>query len=135
MNFETKHSAVLERVANIDPVKYGKTRNFVDGDVTYLSPYISRGVISTKQVFHQVMEMGHPFWKVEKFIQELAWRDYWQQVWVAKKDQINEDLKRPQPVVLGEGISEAIVQANTGIEAIDEGIDKLYDTGYMHNSF
>ncbi|MEL7146386.1 MAG: FAD-binding domain-containing protein [Bacteroidota bacterium] len=133
MKFETAYDAIMDRVSQIDPVAYGKTRNFVDGDVTYLSPYISRGVISTKQLFHRVMELGHPFWKVEKFIQELAWRDYWQQAWIAKKDLINTDLKRPQPVVLGKGISESIVDARTGVQAIDEGIDSLYDSGYMHN--
>lgn len=31
-----------ECIDQIDPVKYGKTRNYIDGDVTYLSPYISR---------------------------------------------------------------------------------------------
>ena len=133
MKFETDYSTIMDRVSNINPVSYGKTRNFVDGDVTYLSPYISRGVISTRQLFHQVMEINEPFWKIEKFVQELAWRDYWQQVWVAKKDLINLDLKRPQPVVLGKGISESIVAANTGIEAIDNGIESLYETGYMHN--
>jgi len=30
----------------------------VDGAVTYLSPYISRGVISTRQVLESVLEEG-----------------------------------------------------------------------------
>ena len=134
MNFPTDLGAIVERVSNVDPVAYGKTRNFVDGDVTYLSPYISRGVISTKMLFDRVLASSEPFWKIEKYVQELAWRDYWQQVWIAKKDLINTDLKRPQPVVLGKGISQAIIDAQTSVEAIDEGIESLYETGYMHNN-
>ena len=42
-------------------------------------------LISTKQVFEYIMAKGYPFYKVEKFIQELAWRDYWQQIWIEKR--------------------------------------------------
>ena len=53
--FETSYDALLEKVDQIDPMAYGKTRNFIDGAVTCLSPYISRGVISTQQVLQQVL--------------------------------------------------------------------------------
>ena len=43
--FPSKYDDILQRVWKIDPINYGKTRNFIDGAVTYLSPYISRGVI------------------------------------------------------------------------------------------
>ena len=29
------------------------------------------------------------FETIEKYVQELAWRDYWQQVWIHKKSEIN----------------------------------------------
>jgi deoxyribodipyrimidine photo-lyase len=64
----------------IDPILYGKTRNFIDGAVTYLSPYVSRGVISTKFVLENILNRGYHPNGIEKFVQELAWRDYWQQV-------------------------------------------------------
>jgi len=44
--FPTTYDLVVERINNINPIKYAKTRNFINGDVTYLSPYLSRGVIS-----------------------------------------------------------------------------------------
>ena len=132
--FPTTYAEILQRIRQVQPIKYGKTRNFLNGAVTYLSPYISRGVISTKQVFEYVQhEMPYSLSSMEKFIQELAWRDYWQQVWKAKGDLINEDLKNTQEPVLNTGISTAVVSANTGIEAIDKGIQKLYNSGYMHN--
>ena len=88
-SFPISLDEILNRVDVVDPVAYGSTRNFVDGAVSYLSPYISRGVISTKLVMSKTLERGHSPYKVEKFIQELAWRDYWQQVWIAKGDEIN----------------------------------------------
>ena len=132
--FPTAYAEILQRIRQVQPIKYGKTRNFLNGAVTYLSPYISRGVISTKQVFDYMQyETPYSLSSMEKFIQELAWRDYWQQLWKAKGDLINEDLKNTQEPVLNTGISAAVVSANTGIEAIDKGIQKLYDSGYMHN--
>lgn len=112
---------------------YAKTRNFGDGAVTKLSPYISRGVISTRQVYEHIMSLGIPWKQSKKLVQELAWRDYWQQVWISKGDDINKDLKHPQIAVSNFQIPLAVVNASTGIHAIDTAIDKLYDSGYMHN--
>ena len=124
---------ILDRIATIDPVGYGKSRNYLDGAVSYLSPYISRGVISTKFVYQELLKRGfHPS-PILKFIQELAWRDYWQQVWVTKGDAINQDLKNPQKQVVTKGISSAINTANTGIHIIDDAINQFYKTGYLHN--
>ena len=133
MIFSTDYQTILNRVKNIDPVNYGKTRNFVDGAVTYLSPYISRGVISTKQVMDHVLSLGHKPSQIQKIIQELAWRDYWQQIWIEKKDGINQDLKHPQSDVRNHEISKAITDTTTGITAIDQALTKFYENGYLHN--
>ena len=133
MSFPTKYEQILERIEAIDPVNYGRTRNFQNGAVTRLSPYIARGVISTKQVTENILARGLPLPAIEKFIQELAWRDYWQQVWIVKGDAINQDLRHPQPDTENQQIPQAIVVAQTGIEAIDKSITELYDTGYVHN--
>jgi len=132
-HFPTDYSDILERVQLIDAKRYGSTRNYVDGAVTYLSPYISRGVISTKMVFEQLLKRGENLAQIEKLTQELAWRYYWQQVWIAKKDGIDSDLKQPQHPVGNTLISNAIVGATTGISAIDKAVTTLYQTGYMHN--
>ena len=59
--FETSTTKILERVEKIDPVEYGRTRNFLDGAVTRLSPYVSRGVISPKYVLDTVIKKGYKF--------------------------------------------------------------------------
>ncbi|MEO9871729.1 FAD-binding domain-containing protein [Ekhidna sp.] len=131
--FSTSYQDILEQIEQIDPPQYWETRNYIDGAVTKLSPYISRGVVSTNQVYQSILARGFDSQKAGKFIQELAWRDYWQQVWIAKGDEINEDLRREQPNVHHHEMSKAIVDANTGIEAIDDAIREYYNTGYLHN--
>ncbi len=131
--FPVELKSIEQRIASIDPVGYSKTRNFIDGNVTYLSPYISRGVISTKYVLQQVIARGYKPDQIEKFIQELAWRDYWQQVWRAKGDEINTDLRQPQQEVSNYKMPAAIINGNTGLKTIDESIRIFYETGYLHN--
>lgn len=134
MSFPTDYSSILDRIENVDPIRYSKTRNFIDGDVTYLSPYISRGVISVKQVKEAVLQKGYKPYQVEKFLQELAWREYFQRVWQAKGTAaIHQALKQEQVDVQHSQMISNVANAATGIEAIDEQISKLYETGYMHN--
>lgn len=133
LHFPTTYEKVLERVNAIDPIKYAKTRNYINGQITYLSPYVSRGVISTKQVMDKIIEKQYPYPAIEKIIQELAWREYFQRVWQFKGSQIWEDLKQDQQKVVHHTMLEAIQQAQTGIESIDLAIHGLYEIGYMHN--
>ena len=130
---ETIYSEIINKIGLIEPIKYSKNRNFIDGSVTRLSPYISRGMISTKFIFKKILEKNIPFWKVEKFVQELCWRDYWQIIWKQKGHLINYDLKKPQEDVLNNSFSKTLFENNCGITAIDESIEELYNTGYMHN--
>jgi deoxyribodipyrimidine photo-lyase len=124
---------VQNLIDSIDPIKYAKTRNFLNGAVTRLSPYISRGVISTKQVYLAMLAKGYKLWQIEKFVQELAWRDYFQQVWRAKGDAIHNDLKQEQQDVMHKQMPTNVLNAATGISGIDDAINELYNTGYMHN--
>jgi deoxyribodipyrimidine photo-lyase len=131
--FVTDYDKIVEKIQQVDPVRYASSRNFIDGAVTYLSPYISRGVISTKQVLESVLAAGFEPPRIEKFIQELAWRDYWQQIWISKGYRIDDDLKCPQPLANRSGMPANVLKHQTGIEAIDRGIESFYASGYMHN--
>jgi deoxyribodipyrimidine photo-lyase len=133
IEFPTDYNSILKRIDKINPLQYVKTRNFIDGAVTYLSPYISRGVISVKQVQESVLSKGHKPATIEKFLQELAWREYFQRVWQAKGDGLFEDLKQPQPEVRNHQMINAVTEATTGIKSIDHSIEELYKIGYMHN--
>jgi deoxyribodipyrimidine photo-lyase len=129
--FTTDYKEILEQVENIDPISYSRSRNFLNGNVTMLSPYLTHGVISLNQVKKSVLEK-YKYSQVEKLIFELAWKEYFLRVWENKKDEIWTDIKRPQDST-NELISKNILDAKTGINAVDEQIKQLYEIGYMHN--
>jgi deoxyribodipyrimidine photo-lyase len=130
---ETALSHIYTIMDQFDPKKYARTRNFIDGSVSQLSPYISRGVISTKQVFQFLLDKGYAFSDMEKFVQELAWRDYWQNIWVEKRDLIDRDFKDVQSGVLNYGLPSFLLDKSSSIDAIDQALAIFYDTGYIHN--
>lgn len=130
-HFTTDYESILDQIELIDPLQYGKTRNYVNGEVTYLSPYVSRGVISTKQILERLLAKGYKISQIESFVKELCWRDYFQRVGQVKN--LNQEIKQPQYPVLNFEIPSAIVNAQTGIAGIDIAIEQLYKKGYMHN--
>jgi deoxyribodipyrimidine photo-lyase len=84
-------------------------------------------------VWAYLLGRGHSFEEMFGFVQQLAWRDFFQRVWQGLGDGINEDIRREQEGVVHRLISAAIAAGNTGIEGIDTGISRLKETGYMHN--
>lgn len=130
-DFPTDINAIKEKIHQFDPLKYGSTRNYLNGAVTYLSPYISRGVISTKQVLEIVLNKGYLVKDIESFVKELCWRDYFQRV--AQHKNVSDDIKSNQQPGRSSELPIAVQKAQTGIEAIDKAILDLYEKGYMHN--
>ncbi len=131
-HFPTDFDSIWHRVEAINPVKYAKTRNFTDGAVTYLSPYLTHGVITPHDVMHHVLEK-YTFPQCEKLIQELAWREFFQLVWRVQGDTIFSDLRFPQSPVASHGLPQCIPDATTGVAALDTALTQLVKTGYMHN--
>jgi deoxyribodipyrimidine photo-lyase len=131
LEFATDYATIRALPNRIDPVRYATTRNYIDGGVTYTSPYISRGVISTKQVLEQVLRQGYTLPQLESLAKELCWRDYFQRV--AQVKDVNRDLKQQQQPVAHHQLPIAVAAGQTGIEALDRAIAELYSSGYMHN--
>ena len=120
------------KIDAFDPIVYAKTRNYIDGGVSYLSPYISRGVIDLKFIVARLKNRGFSLYEIESYVMEHCWREHFQRLWQGhdptsalrqEQQDVNHRLQMPK----------AVLEAQTGIEAIDIGIEKLYQTGYMHN--
>ncbi|MGV3459744.1 MAG: FAD-binding domain-containing protein [Flavobacterium sp.] len=130
MEFPTTVSSIEERIERIDPEAYARTRNYLSGAVSHLSPYLSRGMVSPRYVYGRLRQR-HSAAACSRFLSELLWREYFQRL-----QQHNPAIeKNPR---LGEGsgyraVPAAIVRAATGITAIDAAIETLYSSGYMHN--
>ena len=114
--FPTDYPSILKKLDQVDPVQYGKTRNFVNGAVTYLSPYISRGVISTKQVLGHVLSKGFKISQMESFVKELCWRDYFQRVGQVRD--LNRDIRQPQQQVLNHETPDVVINASRNVEIV-----------------
>ena len=126
------YEKLLHKVEVFNPIKYSYSRNYIDGDVSRLSPYISRGLISTITIFEKILDNTNEIPKVQKFLQELTWRDYWQKKWQSVGN-IDIDLKNNQSPTQSFKIPLSILTHSTSISAIDKSIKQLYETGYMHN--
>jgi deoxyribodipyrimidine photo-lyase len=133
VDFPANLEAVYARIDQFDPVHYARTRNFIQGGVSYLSPYLSRGFITVPQVVARLKSRGIGMEQAEKFIQELAWREFYTRTWFQKGDQIFTDIRHAQVGVQNTGIPEAILSARTGIRAMDKHLAIFPQTGYLHN--
>ena len=132
-NFPTDYASILGVLDAIDPTRYDQTRNYLDGAVTHLSPYLTHGVITLPEVQEVAYEKAGRN-ASHKLIFELAWREFYQRVWWERGEGIFRDIKRSQEQVREQaGVPTALLNAETGIDAIDASIESLYETGYVHN--
>jgi deoxyribodipyrimidine photo-lyase len=111
--------------------RYAASRNFLNGSISRLSPYIRHGVITLTEVL-EFLRRRFPGHKLEKFVQELAWRDYWQRVYSKIGDGIWEDL---EPAKTGAVYREEMPRdwGSTGLACMDGFAAELESTGYLHN--
>jgi deoxyribodipyrimidine photo-lyase len=81
-NFIPTRAHALERLEEFikEAKNYSVSRNYVSehlSEVSVLSPYINTRIILESEVIRAVLDK-YDFDSVEKFIQELCWRSYWQ---------------------------------------------------------
>jgi deoxyribodipyrimidine photo-lyase len=129
-------------LGRIQPARYAKGRNFLDGPVTRLSPYIRHGALSLAEVRDAVFARlqapgggGRP--AGEKLINELGWRDYWQRLWQQLGDGIwrdQEELKTGHhPGAYTADLPGDVAEGRTGLACMDGFIAELHETGWLHN--
>ena len=133
-SFEPTLAAAHARLAAVQTEAYARSRNFLDGAVTRLSPYITHGLLTLPEVLRAVharrpLEVGH------KFVYELAWREYFAHVWRHEGERIFTSLHAgPLPDDAYErALPIDIRQARTGVPVIDQAVRELYATGWLHN--
>ena len=100
--------------------------------MTRLSPYITRGVISLPEIADIILQK-YSLAQGKKFIQELSWREYFNKVYLSRRDEIFSDLKNAQPNVRHLGVPQVLFSGETFIATLDGGIQDLIEKGYIHN--
>ena len=125
-----------QQMEHLDPAAYGATRNYGDGSVTRLSPFIRHGVVTT-HALRQLALQKKEAKSCETFIRELAWREFWHHVHHHHPEWLWEDIE-PYKTGLEQNdyaneLPKDILNANTDSSVINYFIHQLYDLGYVHN--
>lgn len=133
LNYETSFIKIKDQLNSLSIMGYARSRNFLNGDFSKLSAYISRGVISISDVYKEVLNNNASFQDKESFIRQLAWREYWQRSAIKLGNKLFSDIRKNQDQVTNYEFAENILNASTSIKAIDTAIKNLYESGYVHN--
>ncbi len=143
MEFKTTRASAIENLDNFiknNLGEYSKLRNFDFGpdrrsNTSCLSPYITHGVISEKEVITKSLER-FSFSKNEKFIQEVLWRTYWKG-WLELRSGVWDDylldLKRIKEEFKDNKSYLNAIEGNTEIECFNEWVNELKTYNYLHN--
>ncbi len=136
--FYCEYPDVIDKVLAINVKRYSRNRNYIEGDVSRLSPFVTHGVISTRHLAARAVDKRRNDTsqkEIEKFIFQLAWRDFFHRVWESKGDDVFENIVHSQldyGHIRGQ-MPHAIIHASTGIQVVDNALRTLYSTGYIHN--
>lgn len=133
-SFLPTRQEAMARIHAVLPSEYARSRNFITGAVTCLSPYITHGIVSLTEVLSGVTAR-HALDVRHKFVFELGWREYFRHVWSFRGTGILSSLHTgPLPEASYSRIFPADIRhAATGIPVIDMAVRTLYATGYLHN--
>ncbi len=131
-------SAGLQRLRVFNVAQYQSDRNDVGptAGASRLAPYLRHGCLSLAEAKRDAVEkIGAD--AATKWIQELAWRQFWQLQYARYGSRIFSPMEEPK-VPLGAGdvdtpIPDDILHAETGLNCMDISLRSLYDTGYMFN--
>lgn len=144
--FSHTRSAALTDLAEFAPYAgrtYEEGRNYDLGyphnRVSYLSPYISRKILSEAEIIKTVLSI-FSLNQSEKFVQEVLWGTYWRS-WLHNNQQVWDSYRYSLKSLLTElhsgnkytDIYQKAISARTGINCFDSWVSELISTGYLHN--
>ncbi len=125
----------LRRLNSYDPVAYGRTRNYLEADVSRLSPYLRHGMITLPEVRdHLRSKFPNDPARLEEFLRQLAWRDFFEKVLTWYGRRLNKDLEEPKHrIARSVRIPPDVLRGDTGLPCIDGILGELFEHGYLHN--
>jgi deoxyribodipyrimidine photo-lyase len=132
--FAPTPEAALAHLHAVQPSRYTRTRNHIEGAVTRLSPYLTHGLLTVPQVL-AYLQSKHDIDMQHKLVFELAWREFFHHAWAYDGEKIFESLHpRPMPdATYQRELPADITHGRTGVPVIDQTVRALYNTGYVHN--
>ena len=131
-SFVSTRAEALARAASVDPARYARTRNFLSGDVTRLSPYVTHSLISIPELLASIHARRPLTWD-DKLAFEFGWREYFHHVWQRLGEDVWREPHAPPASRYSDVLPEDIRTASTAVAIIDQQVRELYATGYLHN--
>lgn len=128
--------AARHKLLQLAPKQYKLDRNYLDGHVSNLSPYLRHGVLSAATVKEQALQNAKAV-EAGRFLQQLAWREYfhlyldsnphvaWKNIESYKTGWCEQDYLTSLPPDISIG--------RTGVRIIDQMIKQLLHQGLLHN--
>ncbi len=114
-------------------MKYCKTRNYINGWVSKLSPYITHGVITIDEIVKLSLKR-YTINQAESWYKELLWREYFVQVHYHKGNNIFANIDPDKTMISKKDILPSEIQSKTFPSAwVNQTILQLEQTGYLHN--
>lgn len=133
MQYRSK-SHLLTYLSTFDAKRYSKSRNFVDGNVSHLSPYITHWIITTKECVQAILQR-YTIKQAEKFLMELLRKEFFMHVQktygntftkqAVRKDKTNIPKKSTLP--------QSLIQWSTHTQRVNTCVDGLSSTWLLHN--
>ena len=119
-----------------DVQKYTHTRNSVSGAVTQLSPMIEHGLMASQDWVEHLKQQG-TLAQSERFLMQVAWRDYFQQRWAESPERIWDDVGEYKTGWVASDYADSMPEdircAQTPSTLINQIIEQLLNTGWIHN--
>ena len=127
-------AAALAAIERVRPAAYARTRDHLDGAVTGLSPYITHGIVTMREVLAGI-DAREPLQVQHKLVYELGWRAWFRHAWAQWGDGILQSLHAgPRPdAAYATALPDDVREARTGLAVIDQAVRTLYATGTLHN--
>lgn len=129
--------AALQTLSQMDPQNYERNRNFLSGNVTRLSAYLRHGVLTLAEVRDYALERVNDAARAGKLVNEFAWRDYWQRLYLELGEGIWLDR---EPYKTGftashyaDVLPDEVALTETSLVCMDSFSRDLRQTGYLHN--
>ena len=126
----------LAQLKRFDSTRYASTRGRTGADrgASGLSPWIRHGLVTLPEVRTEILRRssGRPL--PTKYLQELAWREYFLAVRRTLGDQALWNPVEAAKLPLGDNpLPDDIRFGNTGLACIDDNIDEIRTQGTMVN--
>lgn len=125
--------AALAQLSRVDPAAYARSRNFLDGAVTGLSPWITHGLLDLPEALARLRQR-HRLGPDDKLVSEFGWREFFHHAWRHLGEGILTDVRPPLAgVAYARRMPPDLLQACTGVPVVDASVRQLHATGWLHN--